>query len=538
MFNQKKHERGQALILIAFAAIGLFAFAALAIDGSRQFSNKRNAQNAADTAALTAALKYVRTAGDMTQAKQAAWERAKSNGYDYQDATNNTKVWVQLCSDQEVHPWTGTPLFEPDGVTKTQVECPGLPAGLTNAQRAEYIRVKIVTNIPTTFGRVIGRDMMMSAAQAVVHVSGSSSSSSSTGTAGAAMVSTRGGNNNQCLLFNGGANLYTHNSGIYINCSGSQAWYMNGNATLNMDAPGSTAGCYYENGSVNWNEVEDPIYCAANGGTSLNINADTYASVPTTLPVPSCGPAASPPVESPANSDIWRYSPGTYSNLTIGSGDTAIFNPGVYCFTGNLNVNGNASVTAPDGRVQLVLQDQNINLNGGQIFDFNDLEVYSRNASFQLNGGAIFRADRLRFFSTGSGTFTVNGNSELTSDDAYLYLYRGDLVWNGGSILNLHAPRHPTPPDVEPFAGLLVYKPWGNTDQLTLNGGSNIHLTGTFLVPSSEVVFNGGVDFVLRSQIIAYTYIVNGNADVDIWYYPEDNFFSAPPPNYNLSINE
>ena len=52
----KSQERGQALILIAFAAIGLFAFTALAIDGSRVFSDRRHAQNAADTAALAAAL--------------------------------------------------------------------------------------------------------------------------------------------------------------------------------------------------------------------------------------------------------------------------------------------------------------------------------------------------------------------------------------------------------------------------------------------------------------------------------------------------
>ena len=49
-------QRGQALVMIALAAIGLFAFAALAIDGSAIFSDRRHAQNAADTSALAAAL--------------------------------------------------------------------------------------------------------------------------------------------------------------------------------------------------------------------------------------------------------------------------------------------------------------------------------------------------------------------------------------------------------------------------------------------------------------------------------------------------
>ena len=52
----KNSEKGQALIIIAFLAIALFAFAGLAIDGSMVFSDARHAQNAADTSALAAAL--------------------------------------------------------------------------------------------------------------------------------------------------------------------------------------------------------------------------------------------------------------------------------------------------------------------------------------------------------------------------------------------------------------------------------------------------------------------------------------------------
>jgi hypothetical protein len=49
-------ERGQALILIALAAIGLVAVTALAIDGSAKYSDRRHAQNAADASSLAAAL--------------------------------------------------------------------------------------------------------------------------------------------------------------------------------------------------------------------------------------------------------------------------------------------------------------------------------------------------------------------------------------------------------------------------------------------------------------------------------------------------
>jgi Tfp pilus assembly protein PilX len=48
-------ERGQALVVIALSIVVLFGFAALALDGSAKFSDRRHAQNAADAAALAAA---------------------------------------------------------------------------------------------------------------------------------------------------------------------------------------------------------------------------------------------------------------------------------------------------------------------------------------------------------------------------------------------------------------------------------------------------------------------------------------------------
>ena len=47
-------ERGQALIIITLAAVGIFGIVGLAIDGGAKFADQRAAQNAADTAALAA----------------------------------------------------------------------------------------------------------------------------------------------------------------------------------------------------------------------------------------------------------------------------------------------------------------------------------------------------------------------------------------------------------------------------------------------------------------------------------------------------
>jgi uncharacterized membrane protein len=110
------HERGQALVLIALAAVGLFAFAGLAIDGSIVFSDRRHAQNAADTAALDAALAYIRLGSSGTWVTEGL-DRAASNGYD-NDGSRNI-VAVELCSTAA----------DP---------CDSLPAG---ADPASYIQV-------------------------------------------------------------------------------------------------------------------------------------------------------------------------------------------------------------------------------------------------------------------------------------------------------------------------------------------------------------------------------------------------------------
>src|SRR5919109_31977 len=84
-------ERGQALIIIALAAIGLFGIAGLAIDGSAKFSDRRQAQHAADAAALAGSLANIK--GD-PQWKLSALDRALENGYDDNHLSNEVEVYT------------------------------------------------------------------------------------------------------------------------------------------------------------------------------------------------------------------------------------------------------------------------------------------------------------------------------------------------------------------------------------------------------------------------------------------------------------
>src|SRR5215216_267206 len=210
----KKSEKGQALVLIALAAVGLFAFTALAIDGGMVFSDRRHAQNAADTAALAAALAKIRTPGyppntpaDPNLAAIAAGlERAASNGYDNNGTSNFVEVHIPPISG----PYAGND---------------------------EYIQVIITSYVRTTFARIVGRQLVKNITDAVARAQTGSSDTSSGLAAIAALTQTGIG-----VSMDGNIILDVINSGVFSNSNSSSpcpppggSIYANGNNTLDVD---------------------------------------------------------------------------------------------------------------------------------------------------------------------------------------------------------------------------------------------------------------------------------------------------------------
>jgi len=151
MFS-KANEKGQALILIALAAIGLFAFSALAIDGSRVYSDKRHAQNAADTAALTGALAYARPPED---------DEIEDCELDEDEEDYEIKCMAQAIATVNGY----------DGGAKSDVTITieAAPVGCLSGEGLN-ITVSIVSYLDTTLARVIGRNEITNAVTATTHV--------------------------------------------------------------------------------------------------------------------------------------------------------------------------------------------------------------------------------------------------------------------------------------------------------------------------------------------------------------------------------
>jgi hypothetical protein len=318
-------ERGQALIIVAFAAVGLFAFAALAIDGGTVFARKRQAQNAADAAALAGALALTRTNDPLVAADKSIQE----NHFDNPPA-NEATVY---------HP----------------------PVDGPYAGDADYVQVKILSHVTTYFTRVIGRANVDTAVEAVAR-----------GTQpdvvpwhnGDALVSLMPGckspgQSDDPFVVSGNGNIIVHNSGIRVNSDCTQnaheAFSQGGNSNVKVD----TRVCVY--GAAKYNNGD--VLPAPETGCPPNDN-NKYQ-----LPNPFCSHDGIMIDDGKGN---YMATPGNYSGVFPGvaPAGTLKLQKGIYCLHDGFDLHGNWSVTS--------------DLNGDGVHDSATEGVF-----FYVDGGGI-----------------------------------------------------------------------------------------------------------------------------------------------------
>jgi hypothetical protein len=286
-----RNERGQALVLIALAAIGLFGFAALAIDGSMVFSDRRHAQNAADTSVLDAALAKTRGQDWVAQ----GLDRADSNGYDDNGTSND--VYVHLCSSADA-------------------TCTGLPAG---ADPGEYIQVRIRSDVNLLFARVIGRPKATNYVDAVARAVPSTYEESFEGSAVVGLAE------DECraVKYQGNATTQIIGGGIFVMSSCDNGAFFNNSSAAQLTAPSICA-------------VGDVV---ANT-TAMNVPSIRENCVAPTVPAepnPTCSGNAE------RNGNV--LSPGFYSGAQFPPAGVDTLESGVYCVDGDFRINGGDSLT-------------------------------------------------------------------------------------------------------------------------------------------------------------------------------------------------
>jgi hypothetical protein len=374
--NSKLNERGQALILIVFAAIALFGFAALAIDGSRVFSDRRHAQNAADTAVLAAALAQVR-GNDYTA---AAVQRAESNGFN----VGNSTVEVHKCSEAGLNP-----------------PCEGLPPG---ADATQYIQVVIRMSTPTTFARILGRDQVPTVVSAIARAVGGSSPVSFQSPAISAMSPT----DEKAFWGNGNFTLDIMNSGVFVNSINPCALVTSGaSGTYEVDTSYDVVGEYCWSGQPTLQPSE-----------ALNEDANQIPYPPAiNIPKPTFNCAGLPDTNASWGGTSWEVPPGNHPAPQPIPGGTIVFKSGTHCFPNGFSVGGSSNVA--------VENNTNFLISGGE---------------FHMSGNSGMTCNNLLVHVEGGTGMRLNGNGTYNCAGVTFYMSTGNVTWNGNSSNIFSAP--------------------------------------------------------------------------------------------------
>jgi hypothetical protein len=442
----KSQERGQALVLITLAAIGLFGFTALAIDGSRVFSDRRHAQNAADTASLAAALSKIRAdppeTGDAV-AVTAGLDRAASNGFD----DTNSLVEVHFCDEPNLDP-----------------PCQGLPPG---ANPSEYIQVVIRLSTPTTFARILGRTEVPSIVSAIARAEPGGPGPIGGGYALSAMSP----NEENAVFGHGNFDLDIINSGVFDNSNHGCAFTTSGSAgSYSVDTAFSVVGGHCQNGFPNLD------------GTLESADQIPYPPNYTVL-IPSIVCTGNS-VYDAANR---TYTPGNHTNLNIPNG-TVTFAPGNHCFDGGVSISGNTHIIAYNANFLIRSGEFRSTSNGS--FTCNNLLVHiDGGTGFRVNGNSTNNCEGVTFFAS-SGDVSWNGNPTIDFEAPTWGPYQGLLIYlpyENDSLLTINGNSQ------QSLTGSIV----AVASPITINGNSGTFALSTAII-GRTVSLAGNGDIVIN----------------------------------------
>jgi hypothetical protein len=390
--KQRKYESGQALIVIVFAMIGLIGLTALTIDGGTAYSDRRHAQNAADTAALAAARAIIRNEQPW---KNAALSLATTNGYADTDSTIGS-----------TSPLVNVEVYKCD---ETVVVTPPIDCG-TYAGNPDYLLVRITAITKTTFGNVLGISQLTNRVYAIAHAKPGYADADRLGNAMVSLMNGCKGDdgwNKDPFKVSGNSTTVVGGSGIFVNSTCPEAMRQSDTAShLN-----SEDGVCVVGGALTQNIAGVDEECGAQ-----------LPNPPIVYPNPSCD-LDKDGIKDP-NEIAKFYNAGSYYYTTPGywTGDfppngqagLLIMNTGVYCIeNGDFNPGSQWNISTDSNQdgifqyategVLIFVRDGEIKLNGGSTLDMHAIS------------NPIADADTQNYLfvlpDTNDSPVTINGNS-------------------------------------------------------------------------------------------------------------------------------
>jgi Flp pilus assembly protein TadG len=409
-------EDGQTTVIMALImATFLFGFVALGVDTEALFHAKRQAQAAADAAAVAAAEEY--SNGTVAE-NTAAVAMAKMNGFDNSLAVNPATVTVTTPSSGN---YSGT---------------------------AGYVQVIVAQPVPTFFSRVITH-------QPTVTVSARAVAGYGLGSPTCVCLTGKTGTD---LNLSNNAKLTPNNCGTWVDSSSSTAVELSGSGTLGGLSLGTVASGWST--AQNGSNVNNGASILSGTKVVEGLTGSCNPPMPTVPTYTASSCTADPLTQYGNGGSSYSVGPGStysttqsgglvcYNSLTVGTnGDAVNLNPGIYVINGGslhfesgannasntggsgvfFYLVGNASLTIDNGANVnltaattgtyaniLVFQDpadtQALSIQGGSNTSFNGA-IYAENSNVNLANGSstTLTADLV------AKTLTMAGGGTLSS---------------------------------------------------------------------------------------------------------------------------
>lgn len=454
-------ERGQVLVLIILAIVGIFGFAALAVDVGRVYSERRRAQNAADAAAYAAA--FAATQGD--NYRTAGKTSVKLNGYDDTDMGPN----LDIETDVQIY----NPPISGKYAVATETINP-----------SEYFQVFITANVDQVFSQFVYNGPMEFTVEAVARSTGSRSFAG-----GASIVATC----EDCcdaLRFRGDSEIYV----------------TDGNIISNSDPVGCDSGSRVD--ATTCIKVDDGSINLA-GSLSQHANSNCEDEAGNELPgivgdinensddLWAGNDPGMPGCESiPGMVKIEDGKDGKYNNVGTVPGHPLVLSPGIY--PKGIKISGvNSVVSLSPGMYCL---DEDLVVNSGSLVGEDVMFVMRKSSSININ-----TSQPVTLSAPGKAAGEAEDPNDCIEDSSIsaAFCWSGFLVYmpysNKGTIT---------------FSG-------GNTTTYTgtiYAAGPTLHENDT----KCKIVGNGE-ELGLKASLICYTIDVGGTGTIKIDYYDEIN---------------
>lgn len=520
-----RHPKGQVLIITAFALIVLLAIAAIVVDLGFSWMLHRKEQNAVDPGSLAAA-KWINPTVDQGKMEAEACFYAQENGFFVGDANCTAALG---SDDLRVNSPPATNL-----------------AGDYQGIRG-YVEVIIRSTHPSFFGQIFGKPFAtVTTAAVAANTPGNANSSALT----ALGEDCSGNADNGVSTVSGGAHvrIFKANplveSGGYVHvnatCGNSDDTCANGSGTNALKISGIlenqdplpapfanvVGGCSFQGTGIPQPECDTTFApCLDEGAITLG---DPMSQLPEPWPflnltAPECprlsGPVTNVNGPSSDTPCLLKGNGGQATCPVVGTTPTCTMLPGVY-YAG-WNVESNVKVVLKPG--MYVFAGFGIKIASGSSMEtVGDVAsdgvtpIEARITVFSTDYTAGCLAGKANFCQ-GDITFTAQGALNLKATDSTSCLqvsptictWRGILFWEDGTVVH-------------------------DAGDITINGGTDLILSGTIYAPESHVKITGGngstgcngtgPDACLSIQVISESWDISGNATVDMPYDPDELF--------------